>query len=100
MIEDTVVLDPPGQPELTTHHMALPRILQRLEKLGYRVRKVLNCSLFQLTDIVIDYDHSMPGFSSCDSTLTVSEQSDPLCQRDASSTISDRYDILTVDTEA
>jgi hypothetical protein len=35
--EETVVLDPPGQPELTTHHMALPRILQRLEKLGYRV---------------------------------------------------------------
>jgi hypothetical protein len=35
--EETIVLDPPGQPELTTHHMALPRILQRLEKLGYRV---------------------------------------------------------------
>lgn len=35
--EETVVLDPPGQPELTTHHMSLPRILQRLEKLGYRV---------------------------------------------------------------
>lgn len=36
--EETVVLDPPGQPELTTHHMSLPRILQNLEKLGYRVR--------------------------------------------------------------
>ena len=36
--EDTVVLDPPGQPELTIHHLALPRILQRLEKMGYRVR--------------------------------------------------------------
>lgn len=35
--EDTVVLDPPGQPELMVHHMALPRILQRLEKAGYRV---------------------------------------------------------------
>lgn len=35
--EETILLDPPGQPELTTHHMALPRILQRLEKLGYRV---------------------------------------------------------------
>lgn len=39
--EETVVLDPPGQPELTIHHMALPRILHRLEKLGYRV-----CLLF------------------------------------------------------
>lgn len=32
-----VVLDPPGQPELMVHHEALPRILHRLEKLGYRV---------------------------------------------------------------
>ena len=31
------MLDPPGQPELTTHHMALPKILHRLEKSGYRV---------------------------------------------------------------
>lgn len=31
------MLDPPGQPELSMHHMALPRILQRLEKAGYRV---------------------------------------------------------------
>ena len=38
VVEETVVLDPPGQPELTIHHMALPRILHRLEKLGYRVR--------------------------------------------------------------
>lgn len=38
IVEETVVLDPPGQPELTIHHMALPRILHRLEKLGYRVR--------------------------------------------------------------
>ncbi|KAK1041604.1 hypothetical protein LTR33_015654 [Friedmanniomyces endolithicus] len=36
--EETVVLDPPGQPELMQHHTALPRILHRLEKLGYRVR--------------------------------------------------------------
>ena len=35
--DETVVLDPPGQPELMQHHLALPRILQRLEKLGYRV---------------------------------------------------------------
>ena len=35
-IEETIILDPPGQPELTTHHTALPRILLRLEKLGYR----------------------------------------------------------------
>ena len=40
--EDTVVLDPPGQPELTIHHLALPRILQRLEKIGYRVRRKPN----------------------------------------------------------
>lgn len=37
LAEETVVLDPPGQPELTTHHAALPRILQRLEKKGHRV---------------------------------------------------------------
>ena len=40
--EDTIVLDPPGQPELTIHHLALPRILQRLEKIGYRVRREPN----------------------------------------------------------
>ncbi|KAM0712580.1 hypothetical protein Q7P35_000026 [Cladosporium inversicolor] len=40
--EDTIVLDPPGQPELTTHHIALPRILQRLEKLGYRIT-IIQC---------------------------------------------------------
>ncbi|GAB7326253.1 hypothetical protein MBLNU13_g10237t1 [Cladosporium sp. NU13] len=40
--EDTIVLDPPGQPELTTHHMSLPRILQRLEKLGYRIT-IIQC---------------------------------------------------------
>lgn len=39
--EETIVLDPPGQAELYVHHMALPRILQRLEKLGYRVRSIL-----------------------------------------------------------
>lgn len=36
--EETIILDPPGQPELTIHHMALPNILQKLEKAGYRVR--------------------------------------------------------------
>ncbi|KAK3649224.1 hypothetical protein LTR56_007064 [Elasticomyces elasticus] len=35
--EETIVLDPPGQPELMQHHTALPRILHRLEKLGYRM---------------------------------------------------------------
>lgn len=35
--EETILLDPPGQPELTTHHTALPRILHRLEKAGHRV---------------------------------------------------------------
>ncbi|KAI7681227.1 hypothetical protein D0864_01844 [Hortaea werneckii] len=45
--EDTVVLDPPGQPELTIHHMALPRILQRLEKMGYRI------VILQLLDSVV-----------------------------------------------
>ncbi|TKA21810.1 hypothetical protein B0A50_08637 [Salinomyces thailandicus] len=45
--EDTVVLDPPGQPELTIHHMALPRILQRLERLGYRI------VVLQLLDSVV-----------------------------------------------
>ncbi|KAK3114007.1 hypothetical protein LTR53_008111 [Teratosphaeriaceae sp. CCFEE 6253] len=34
--EETIVLDPPGQPELMVHHTALPRILHRLEKIGYR----------------------------------------------------------------
>ncbi|KAI7278786.1 putative ATP binding protein [Hortaea werneckii] len=45
--EDTVVLDPPGQPELTIHHLALPRILQRLEKMGYRI------IILQLLDSVV-----------------------------------------------
>lgn len=36
-VEETILLDPPGQAELTTHHTALPRILQRIEKSGYRV---------------------------------------------------------------
>ncbi|KAK3644749.1 hypothetical protein LTR56_009414 [Elasticomyces elasticus] len=45
--EETVVLDPPGQPELMQHHTALPRILHRLEKLGYRIVVV------QLLDSVV-----------------------------------------------
>jgi GPN-loop GTPase len=48
--EETTLLDPPGQPELTIHHMALPRILQRLEKLGYRVCLQRNGSTTPLTD--------------------------------------------------
>ncbi|OQO00200.1 hypothetical protein B0A48_13987 [Cryoendolithus antarcticus] len=35
--EETIILDPPGQPELTMHHMALPQILHRIEKLGYQI---------------------------------------------------------------
>ncbi|CAK1358434.1 GPN-loop GTPase 2 [Cercospora beticola] len=35
--EETIVLDPPGQPELTIHHQSLPKILHRLEKLDYRI---------------------------------------------------------------
>ncbi|KAK5110688.1 hypothetical protein LTR85_000749 [Meristemomyces frigidus] len=45
--EETIVLDPPGQPELMVHHMALPRILQRLERAGYRIVVV------QLLDSVV-----------------------------------------------
>ncbi|KAK5165086.1 uncharacterized protein LTR77_009183 [Saxophila tyrrhenica] len=45
--EETIILDPPGQPELTIHHMAVPRILQRLEKLDYRIVVV------QLLDSVV-----------------------------------------------
>nr|POE72293.1 gpn-loop gtpase 2 [Quercus suber] len=45
-IEELVILDPPGQPELSTHHEALPRILQRIEKLGYRVGTWFSSSLF------------------------------------------------------
>ncbi|KAK4494505.1 hypothetical protein PRZ48_014803 [Zasmidium cellare] len=45
--EETILLDPPGQPELTTHHTALPRILHRLEKAGYRV------VIIQLLDSVV-----------------------------------------------
>ncbi|KAK4617639.1 GPN-loop GTPase 2 [Fulvia fulva] len=45
--EETIILDPPGQPELTTHHTALPRILQRLEKIGYRI------VVIQLLDSVV-----------------------------------------------
>jgi GPN-loop GTPase len=50
LTEETTLLDPPGQPELTIHHMALPRILQRLEKLGYRVCLQMNRSTTPLTD--------------------------------------------------
>ena len=81
------MLDPPGQPELTTHHMSLPRILQRLEKLGYRVSDVLDSLIWCLLTTFIDYDHSMSGLSSCHSTITVLEQSDSLCQRNASSAL-------------
>ncbi|WPH04498.1 Hypothetical protein R9X50_00738900 [Acrodontium crateriforme] len=45
--EETIILDPPGQPELTIHHMALPQILQRLEKIGYRI------VVIQLLDSVV-----------------------------------------------
>jgi len=82
------VLDPPGQPELTTHHMALPRILQRLEKLGYRVNKVLDSLHGCLLTNSIDHNHSMSGFSSCNSTITLLEQSDSLCQRHATPALS------------
>ncbi|KAK4574898.1 hypothetical protein LTR86_001740 [Recurvomyces mirabilis] len=44
---DTIVLDPPGQPELMQHHETLPRILERLEKLGYRI------VIVQLLDSVV-----------------------------------------------
>jgi hypothetical protein len=43
--EETIILDPPGQPELTIHHSALPRILHRLEKLDYRVSLALSSSI-------------------------------------------------------
>lgn len=36
-IEETIILDMPGQAELTTHHNAIPRLLHQLEKAGYRV---------------------------------------------------------------
>ncbi len=36
-VEETIILDPPGQAELTTHHNAVPGLLHRLEKAGYRV---------------------------------------------------------------
>ncbi|KAK5107629.1 hypothetical protein LTR62_000964 [Meristemomyces frigidus] len=44
---DTIVLDPPGQPELMQHHEALPDMLERLEKLGYRI------VIVQLLDSVV-----------------------------------------------
>ncbi|CAK3877409.1 Hypothetical predicted protein [Lecanosticta acicola] len=45
--EETILLDPPGQAELTTHHTALPRILQRIERAGYRI------VIIQLLDSVV-----------------------------------------------
>jgi GPN-loop GTPase len=48
--EDTVILDPPGQPELSMHHMALPRILQKVEKLGYRVSLFIIAMLGAFSD--------------------------------------------------
>ncbi|KAF2863781.1 hypothetical protein K470DRAFT_209856 [Piedraia hortae CBS 480.64] len=44
---ETLILDPPGQPELMIHHTALPRILERLEKEGNRIVVV------QLIDSVV-----------------------------------------------
>lgn len=46
--QETIILDPPGQPELYTHHTALPRILQKIEKLGNRVRAATLAYLVQL----------------------------------------------------
>lgn len=37
--EDYIVFDCPGQVELYTHNDAMKRILNRLEKIGYRVSK-------------------------------------------------------------
>ncbi|KAI5362778.1 putative GPN-loop GTPase, P-loop containing nucleoside triphosphate hydrolase [Septoria linicola] len=45
--EETIILDPPGQPELTIHHQSLPNILHRLEKRGYRI------VIIQLLDSVV-----------------------------------------------
>ncbi|KAF2208901.1 hypothetical protein CERZMDRAFT_48172 [Cercospora zeae-maydis SCOH1-5] len=45
--EETIILDPPGQPELTIHHQSLPKILHRLEKIGYRI------VVIQLLDSVV-----------------------------------------------
>jgi len=74
-IEETVFLDPPGQPELTTHHGALPNILHRLEKIGCRVCFMLTNHTRKtlLTDNVVDC---------CDSTsrLRRSDPSKPLPQ--------------------
>ncbi|KAF2719036.1 hypothetical protein K431DRAFT_273426 [Polychaeton citri CBS 116435] len=44
---ETVILDPPGQAELYSHHGAFPNILHRLEKLGYRI------TVLQLLDSVV-----------------------------------------------
>lgn len=35
--DDYVIFDCPGQVELFTHHETMPRIFQKIEKLGYRV---------------------------------------------------------------
>ncbi|GAB7362711.1 hypothetical protein MBLNU230_g3017t2 [Neophaeotheca triangularis] len=45
--DETIILDPPGQPELTIHHMALPKILERLTKKDYRI------VVIQLLDSVV-----------------------------------------------
>jgi hypothetical protein len=75
--------------------MALPRILQRLEKLGYRVCELLDSLRWYLLTILVDHNHSMSGFSGRNSTITILEQSDSLCQRNAASAIPHQYDILT-----
>jgi hypothetical protein len=72
--------------------MSLPRILQRLEKLEYRVN--LNARLLKLplTDILVDHNHSMSGLRGSNSTVVVSKQFNPLCQRDVTFALSNWYD--------
>jgi hypothetical protein len=47
-----------------------------------------------LTDSIVDYNHSVSRFCGSNSTITVPEQSDPMCQRNATFALSDWYDLI------
>lgn len=89
------MLDPPGQPELTTHHMSLPRILQRLEKLGYRVCFNEALSFDFLINSISDNNHSMSGLCRCHPTIIIFEQSYPLRSRNVAPALPYQYDSIT-----
>lgn len=67
--------------------MALPRILQRVEKLGYRVGCYHDIHTTPLTDQIVDSRYSAPGLRRSDPSKLVSQQPLAVSSRDASSSL-------------